>query len=201
MLFFFGGNHIAKYRDCGKWKEAKAGTCGACGEERSTLWRCSVGDRSPQPSPEQMSLGDVWNDVLRGDRVVKAQTATPPQHSTQVAETPKKAPVTSTSKKATSKNPAPKVSAAPKMAPTKKASTKQCVAKPTAYKQLVPTPTVNPYPLEGIPDLLDTLRMDTCVDLTRRIFAAVPSLTSGPARSREVQKAVVLLVPEYGITA
>ena len=73
----------------------------------------------PQPSPEQLSLGEYWNHVLRGGRVAKAQTAPPPQLSPQVAETPKKAQASSTSKKARSKKPAPKVSAAPKKAPTK----------------------------------------------------------------------------------
>jgi hypothetical protein len=28
----------------------------------------------PQPSPEQLRLGDDWNHVLRGGRVAKAQT-------------------------------------------------------------------------------------------------------------------------------
>ena len=39
----WGGNHTANYRGCGKRKEAKAGTYGACSEERRTLRRCSVG--------------------------------------------------------------------------------------------------------------------------------------------------------------
>ena len=47
----------------------------------------------PQPSPEQMRLGDDWNHVLRGGRVARTQTAIPPQPSPQVAEAPKKAPL------------------------------------------------------------------------------------------------------------
>ena len=109
--------------------------------------------------------------------------------------------MTSTSKKARSKKPAPKVSAAPKMAPTKRASTKECVAKPTPSVQLVPPPTINPFLLEEISDLLDTHPMDACVELTRRLLAAVPSLPSGSARSPAVLKIVVLFVAEYGSTA
>jgi hypothetical protein len=41
-----GGNHTANYRGCGKWKEPKAGTCGACKEKRCTLRRCSDGAHS-----------------------------------------------------------------------------------------------------------------------------------------------------------
>ena len=41
-----GGNHNANYRGCGKWKEAKAGTCGTCAEKRSALRICSNGAHS-----------------------------------------------------------------------------------------------------------------------------------------------------------
>ena len=139
--------------------------------------------------------------MLRGGDVAKAQPAPPPKPSPEVTKAPKKAPVTSTSKKARSKKPAPKVSAAPKKAPTKKASTTQCVAKPISSQQLVPSPAANPSPLEEISDLLDILPIDVCVELTRRLLTAVPSLPSGPARSRAILKIVLLFVAEYGITA
>jgi hypothetical protein len=118
-----------------------------------------------------------------------------------VIEAPKKAAVKSTSKKARSKKPAPKVSAAPKKAPITKASTKQCVAKPAPPKQLVFPPTANPSPVEEISDLLDTLPTDACIELTGRLLTAVPSLPSGPARSRAVLKTVILFVAEYGSIA
>jgi hypothetical protein len=109
--------------------------------------------------------------------------------------------VTSTSKKARSKKPAPKVLTASKKAPTKKASTTKCLAKTTSSQHLVPSPAANPSPLEEISDLLDTLPMDACVELTRRLLTAVPFLPTGPARSRAVLKIVVLFVVEYGCTA
>jgi hypothetical protein len=62
-------------------------------------------------------------------------------------------------------------------------------------------PPVNPSPVEEISDLLDTLPMNACVELTRRLLTAVPSLPSGPARSRAVLKTVILFVAEYGSTA
>ena len=186
----------------GQGGSCKAGTCGACKEKRCTLRRCSDGAHSTPTSAEQLSLGDGWSHVLRGSRVAKAQTAPPHiQSPTEVTEAPKKAPVTSTSKKARSKKPAPKVSAAPKKDPTKKASTTQCIEKPTTSQQLVPSSAANPSHLEEILDLLDTLPMDACVELTRRLRTTVPSLPSGPARSRAFLKIVVLFVVEYGSTA
>jgi hypothetical protein len=109
--------------------------------------------------------------------------------------------VKNTSKKARNKEPAPKVSAAPKKDPNTKASTKESVAKPAPTKHLVHPPTDNPSPVEEISDLLDTLPMKACVELTRRLLIAIPSLPSEPARSRAVLKTVILFVSEYGSTA
>jgi hypothetical protein len=55
--------------------------------------------------------------------------------------------------------------------------------------------------VEEISDLLDTLPKDACIELTRRLLTAVPSLPSGPAPSRAVLKTVILFVAEYGSTA
>ena len=41
-----GVNHTANYRGCGKWKDAKAGTFGACKEKRCTLRRSPDGAHS-----------------------------------------------------------------------------------------------------------------------------------------------------------
>jgi hypothetical protein len=109
--------------------------------------------------------------------------------------------VKNTSKKARNKKPVPKVSAAPKKDPTSKASTKKCVEKHAPSKELVHPPTVNPSPVKEISDLDDTLPMKACVVLTRRLLTAIPSLPSGPARSRAVLKTVILFVAEYGSTA
>jgi hypothetical protein len=109
--------------------------------------------------------------------------------------------VKNTSKKVRNKKPTAKVSAAPKKAPNTKASTKECVAKPAPSKELVHPPTVNPSPVEEISDLLDTLPIKACVVLTRRLLTDIPSLPSGPARSRAVLKTVILFVAEYGSTA
>jgi hypothetical protein len=86
----------------------------------------------PQPSTEQLSLGDGWNHVLRG-RVDKAQPASPLSPTpTEVTVAPKKAPETSICKKARIKKPAPKVSAAPKKVPIKKSLCSQTHAALTA---------------------------------------------------------------------
>jgi hypothetical protein len=55
--------------------------------------------------------------------------------------------------------------------------------------------------VEEISDLLDTLPLGACVELTRRHLTAAPTLTSGASRSQAVLKIVVLFVAEYGNTA
>jgi hypothetical protein len=46
-----------------------------------------------------------------------------------------------------------------------------------------PIPSPNQSPIE-ISDLLDNLPVNACVELTRRLLTAVPTLPSGAARSR-----------------
>jgi hypothetical protein len=43
--------------------------------------------------------------------------------------------------------------------------------------------------------------VNACVELTRRLLTAVPTLPFGAARTRAVLKIVVLFVAEYGCTA
>jgi len=73
---------MANYRGCVKWKEAKAALAKQPPEhvlkgaatDQSALPKVQ-GDR---PSAEQMDLGEGWNHVVRGGRVVKATTTPPP---------------------------------------------------------------------------------------------------------------------------
>ena len=105
--------------------------------------------------------------------------------------------MTNTAKGKTAKS-APKVKVGPKQAPVTKSNTS---AKPKEASQpkkpVVPTQS----PLEEISDLLDNLPLKACVELTRRLLTSVPSIPSGPARSRAVLKIVVLFVAEYDSTA
>ena len=55
-------------------------------------------------------------------------------------------------------------------------------------------------PIEIISDLLDNLPLNECVELTRRLLTAVPTLPSREARIRAVLKIFVLFVSEYGST-
>jgi hypothetical protein len=64
-----------------------------------------------------------------------------------------------------------------------------------------PAPQITQSPIEEISDLLDTLPIDACVELTRRLLTAAPTLPSGAAHPRAVLKIVVLFVAEYGSTA
>jgi hypothetical protein len=53
-----------------------------------------------------------------------------------------------------------------------------------------PAPQITQSPIEEISDLLDTLPIDACMELTRRLLTAAPTLLS-----------VVPFVAEYGSTA
>jgi hypothetical protein len=54
-----------------------------------------------------------------------------------------------------------------------------------------PRPQSVKSPVEEISDLLDTLPLGACVELTRRLLTAAPNLPSGAARSRAVLKILV----------
>jgi len=64
---------------------------------------------------------------------------------------------------------------------------------------VAPTRT-NLSPIVEISHLLDKLPLNACVDLTRRLLTSIPTLPSGPARTRAVLKNVILFVAEYGST-
>jgi hypothetical protein len=62
-------------------------------------------------------------------------------------------------------------------------------------------PQITQSPIEEISDLLETFPIDACMELTRRLLTAAPTLPSGAGRMRDVLKIVVLFVAEYGSTA
>jgi outer membrane biosynthesis protein TonB len=156
-----------------------------------------------------MDLGEKWNHVVRGGRVVKATTTPPPNPNPKptpqpVTEVPRQPKVTATRKMAGPKKPEPKSTAATKPAAGKSkkkaaASVKTAAAKPTTPDLVVPTqcPT---SPLEDISDLLDRLPLQACVELTRQLLTSISSLPTGTARPWAVLKTVILLVAEYGST-
>ena len=90
----------------------------------------------------------------------------------------------------------PKAKKTAKKVPTtgteEKATTSKCLAK--APNHIHPTQS----PLEEISDHLNNLPIDACMELTRRLFTAIPSLPSGAARTRAVLKTVVIFIAEYG---
>ena len=74
-----GGDHTARYRECAKWKEAKAALAGRASERgrwgsAPTSRPAPPKSRQPEPSAEQMVLGEGWSHVVRGGRVVKANS-------------------------------------------------------------------------------------------------------------------------------
>ena len=149
-------------------------------------------------SAEQEKLGPGWNHVVCGGRVVK--TTTPPAPiptPCPVTENPAWNTVTTTAKKGKTAKSAPKVKVGPKQAPVTKSNTSAKPKEASQPKKPVVTTQPTQSPLEEISDLLDNLPLKACVDLTRRLLTSVPSLPSGPARSRAVLKIDVLFVAEY----
>jgi hypothetical protein len=151
-----------------------------------------------------MDLGEGWNHVVRGGRVVKATTTPIPNPSPQtVTKAPEQPKVAATRKTARPKKPEPKSTAAPKSAAgnSKKAavSVKAVAAKATTPELVVPTQPSS-SPLEDIPDFLDHLPLQARVELTRRVLTSISSLPTGAARPRAVLKTVILFVAKYGST-
>jgi hypothetical protein len=102
-------------------------------------------------------------------------------------------------KKAKPENAEPKTSAAPKKAAAKRKKAASTGTKPVTVPLIVANPpTVSP--LEDISDLLDSLPLDACVQLTRRLLASISPLPKGAAFPRAVLKTVIIFISEYGRT-
>ena len=205
------GNHTANYRGCVKWKEAKA----ALAKQAPKRDRKNVATSQPDapkaqragPSAEQMDLGEGWNHVVRGGRVVKATSTTPPNLNLSpqpATEAPEQPIVTATSQTVKPEKPEPKLTAAPKPAAGKSkkkaaACVKTAAAKSTTPNLVVPTQS-STSPLEEISELLNHLPLQACVELTRRLLTPISSLPTGADRPRAVLKTVILFVAEYSVT-
>ena len=77
-----GGNHTANYRVCVKWKVAKA-VHAKQAPQQAPKYAATGHPAAPKaqqagPSSEQLALGKGWSHVVRGVRVAKATTTTPP---------------------------------------------------------------------------------------------------------------------------
>ena len=197
-----GGNHTANYRGCAKWKEAKTAFAKQAPQRapRNTARGHPAVAKAQQagPSAEQLALGEGWSHVVRGGCAAKATATTPPPNPNPtpqpVTEVPRQPKVTATRKKAGPKNPEPKPTEAVQPAagkPKKKvaASVKTATTKHTTPVLVVPTKA-----LEEIPDLLDRLPLQACVELTRRLLTSISSLPTGTSRPRAVLKTVIPFV-------
>jgi hypothetical protein len=83
---------------------------------------------------------------------------------------------------------------------TKMKSGKSLPKNPNPTKPIPPPQSVK-SPVQELPDLLNTLTLGACVELTHRLLTTAPTLPSGAERSRAVLKIVVLFVAEYDSTA
>jgi len=190
-----GGNHTANYRGCVEWKEAKAALAKQAADRgrksTATAHLTAPPEQRARHSAEQMDLGEGWNHVVRGGRVVKATTQPNPIQnplSHPVTETSEKPKVTATRKTARPQKSEHRTTAAPKLAAGKSkkkaASVKTTAAKPTTPNLFVPNRSSISL-LEEISDL-DYLPLHACVELTRRLLTSVSSLPTGAARPRAV---------------
>ena len=120
----------------------------------------------------------------------------PPQPITKAPKLPQ---VTGTAKEAKPEKVKPKITGAPK-----KGSVKPKKAGSTGAKPLTtPKPMANQQstsPIEEISHLLDSLPLQACVQLTRRLLTSISSLPKGEACSRAFLKTVIHFVAEYGRT-
>jgi hypothetical protein len=76
-----GGEHIANYRGCMKWKEAWAALAKrapAQGQRSTATGKCAAPKaRRTEPSGEQRDLDEGWSHVVRGERSISAATPSP----------------------------------------------------------------------------------------------------------------------------
>ena len=145
-----------------------------------------------------MDLGEGWGHVVRGGSVVRASAPSPiPKHTPQPVTKVHKVPqVTATVKEVKPEKAKPKITAAPKKAAVKPKKAASTGAKPVK----TPKPVANPpsTSLLEISDILNSLPLQACVQLTRRLLASISSLPKGAARPRAVLKTIILFVAEYG---
>jgi hypothetical protein len=112
-----GRNNTANYRDCVKWKEAKAALT-----KRKPIVRSKEGSatslaapkaKQAEPSAEQEKLGPGWNHVVCGCRVVRVTPADPLPTPDPVTVTTTPIVLTNTSAKGKTAKSAPKVTVGP----------------------------------------------------------------------------------------
>ena len=115
-----GGKHTANYRVCVKWKEARAALAKQTPERArknaATGHPAAPKTQQARPSAEHMNLGEGWNHIVRGERVVKATTPPPKPTPLPVTEVPRQPKVTATRITAGPKKLEPKSTAAIKPA-------------------------------------------------------------------------------------
>ena len=203
-----GRNHTANYRVCVKWKEAKA----ALAKQEPVRRRKSVATGQPAapkaqragPSARQRDLGEGWNHVVRGGRVIKA-TTTPltkpnPNLSTQlVTEAPEQ--------------PKEKRRGLRRLNPNLQQPLRRLLGSPRRKKPRVSKPRPpNPQnptwwphtkfhlPTPGNPLSPRSPSPPSIVELYRRALTSISSLPTGADRPWAVLKNVILFVAEYEST-
>jgi hypothetical protein len=137
------------------------------------------------------ALDLVGTKVVRGGRVVNATLSTPPETAPRsVTGVPQKDKMTELNMRSNAANPVLKATKAlgqVQVTSTKVKSGKSSPKNTNPTKPIPPPQSVK-SPLEEISDLLDTLPLAACVEQTRRLRTAAPTLPSGAARSRAVLK-------------
>jgi hypothetical protein len=120
---------------------------------------------------------------------------------TSVTVVPQKDKMTELHMGGNSDNPVLKATKALRQAQVTSTKVKSGKSSPKNPNPSKPPPQTAKSPVQEISDDLDTPPLGACVELTRRLLTAVPTLPSGAERSRAVLKIVVLFVAEYGSKA
>jgi hypothetical protein len=135
-----GGDHIANYRGCVIWKEAKAAIPKRMPHQSrkytATSYPAAQKAKLAGPCAEQMGLGEEWSHVVRSGELPMPLLL--PQMSIQLLKLSRRLPsrqVTATRKTAKPKKPAPKPRAA-----TKAATFKPIIKQPRVSKPWLPNP-------------------------------------------------------------
>ena len=96
-----GSNHIANYRGCVKWKDAKEALAKQAPQRapRNAATGHPTAPKAQQagPTAEQLALGEGWSHVARGGRVAKATATTPPPNPNPLLNRSRRCPGSLTS--------------------------------------------------------------------------------------------------------
>jgi hypothetical protein len=166
-------------------ERGKSGACKASAQPTHPDQRCCRPPRRKRSGPATAirRAGEPWIWLEPCCRVVKATLPTPPEPAPRsVTGNPQKDKMTELNTGSNAANPVLKATKAlgkAQVTSTKVKSGKSSPKNPNPTKPIPPPQSVKSL-AEEISDLLDTLPLGACVELTRRLLTAAPTLAGRP---------------------